>query len=142
MKKVEIEWCPCSKKKPPRHGSYLVTIVDYENYVGIRKYSIWNRWCKYSIWNRWKNHDIIAWAELPEPFDSRKKSSLKEDWHSYPDEKPSIYGAYLSTVAIKKKRSVSISLWLPSTDRFFNEGDHSIIAWAELPEPYREEDYE
>ena len=86
-KVIKIKWHPLFKEKPPRHGSYLVTIADYENYVGIRKYSIWNRWCKYSIWNRWKNHDIIAWAELPEPFDSRKKSNFKKDWHSYPRRK-------------------------------------------------------
>ena len=134
MSKNNVNWHPCSQGEPPKAGRYLVTIADYENYVGIRKYS---------KKNKWKNCGVIAWVELPSPFGSRRKNILEEDWCPYPDKKPIAYGPYFSTMVTKKKKSItSISLWFPTANKFFDEDVRPIVAWAELPEPYEEENYD
>lgn len=59
------------------------------------------------------------------------------DWHPYPEDVPDIDKGYL--VTIKNK----IGQRYTTTDFWEKEGfifrDISIIAWAELPEPYRPE---
>ena len=61
-------------------------------------------------------------------------------WHPYPQDKPnSLARDYLVTDIYKKKRKVSISIWYKSQNKFDKEDIFSVIAWAEMPEPYKEE---
>lgn len=71
------------------------------------------------------------------------------DWHPFPQEKPpkpeQIGGEfYLVTLSpkINPSNPIEICLWLGDTDPLQNwKGlpDHYVIAWAELPEPYKQE---
>lgn len=61
------------------------------------------------------------------------------DWHPYPDEKPTEQDAYkdfLLTVDIGSGPFVTKDQWLPIGywDTYLYK---EVIAWAEMPEPYR-----
>lgn len=71
------------------------------------------------------------------------------DWHPYPDEKPESYTKeYLLTVETHygkhKVKKIGIDTWGDSIgggewEEFDNRSDSVVIAWAEKPEPYRQE---
>ena len=54
-------------------------------------------------------------------------------WHKYPNEKPSKDGLYLITLKFGNTKEVSMG--------YLTKGiySNSLIAWAELPKPYKEE---
>ena len=61
------------------------------------------------------------------------------EWHPYPEEKPSATDAYyLVTTNYGGKLKVMTSWWIDSQYRFGVVEDR-VLAWAELPEPYRRE---
>ena len=128
MSKNKFNWNPYPQEEPDKEGFYLATISDNDNYVEIRKYSK-----KY----KFGRTDIIAWMELPKPYDKIRTRNAKTKWHPYNEEKPYEFGYYLSTVEYQKKISISISYWFNDTREFFNEDDKQVLAWAELPEPYK-----
>ena len=54
-------------------------------------------------------------------------------WHKYPDEKPPKDGLFLITHKFGNKKEVAIAYL--TKDIYSN----TLTAWAELPEPYKEE---
>lgn len=68
-------------------------------------------------------------------------SESKADWHKYPNEKPKEVDKYLVTVNCGFFNITSTSNWESGhfTD-YENEPGKigSIIAWVEMPEPYKE----
>ena len=59
MKKTEAKWCPYSSEKPKEDSFYFATIAGQENYVRI---------CRYLAKHKFINPNVIAWAEMPEPY--------------------------------------------------------------------------
>lgn len=63
------------------------------------------------------------------------------EWHPYPEEKPPHAGRFLVTYKNKqchnRRETKTVSYLFKSS--MFNSHKDSIIAWAELPEPYKEE---
>lgn len=60
------------------------------------------------------------------------------DWHPYPDEKPTKKDRYLINIDDGNgHKYITIATFYKDT--FWENGaiDHIVIAWAELPEPYR-----
>ncbi len=131
MKKTEAEWRPYPSEKPEEDGFYFATIAGRENYTRI---------CRYSTRHKFINPDVIAWAKLPKPYDKRRTKNVEIDWHLYPEEKPGTLKCYLATKMVGKKRIVSTACRVPFTDMFFMEEEFPVIAWAEMPEPYKKED--
>ena len=131
MKKTEAKWCPYPSERPEEDGFYFATIKDQENYVRIRRYSTRHKFI---------NPNVIAWAKLSKPYDKRRTKNVEIDWHLYPGEKPGTLKCYLATKMVGKKRIVSTACRVPFTDMFFMEEEFPVIAWAEMPEPYKEED--
>lgn len=64
------------------------------------------------------------------------------DWHPYPEEKPKDFGDFLVTFIIEgdEKRYVCLSTYNDIRDTFFMSPRIKVIAWVEMPEPYRPED--
>ena len=62
-------------------------------------------------------------------------SEIKTVWHPYPKEKPIEFTWCLITSLIGN-RKVSIRMFGKTQ---FSIRDDEVIAWAELPEPYKEE---
>ena len=55
-------------------------------------------------------------------------------WHKYPQEKPPKEGLYLITIKFGNKKEVSMGYL---TKEIYS---NTLIAWAEIPEPYEEEE--
>lgn len=132
MSESKVKWHKYSKEIPPGNGPYLVTIKhNMKNFVRIT----------YPDGRGWNKEVVIAWAELPKPYDKRRTRGVNVKWHPYPEEKPSkLIRDYLVTYIYEKKRDVSIDMWLKSQNKFPVEEIASVMAWAELPEPYKEGD--
>ena len=64
------------------------------------------------------------------------------EWHPYPKEKPKIVDEYIVTINYGYFKATSSAIW--KKGRFVDNEEYqnnigSIIAWAEMPEPYKEE---
>lgn len=66
-----------------------------------------------------------------------KNKKVEIEWHPYPQEKPLKCGKY--RVSIKTARgSFTFTTWLSIRDLSDGFWDKYLIAWAELPESYKE----
>ena len=54
-------------------------------------------------------------------------------WHKYPEEKPPKDGLFLITHKFGNKKEVAIAYLTKDTN------SNNLIAWAEIPKPYEEE---
>lgn len=61
------------------------------------------------------------------------------DWHPYPDEKPLCTDDYLITIKRGRKLYVTKDCYDVGESEFEFEFNTKIIAWAEMPKPYRPE---
>ena len=61
-------------------------------------------------------------------------SESKIVWRKYPQEKPPKEGLYLITIKFGNKKEVSMGYL---TKEIYS---NTLIAWAEIPEPYEEEE--
>lgn len=65
---------------------------------------------------------------------------IKIDWHPYPQKKPALYVLVLVTIEFSKDlRKVSVDYLTPIEGWWKHCLGERVIAWAELPEPYRPE---
>lgn len=69
-----------------------------------------------------------------------KMNKTKVEWHPYPKEMPDMAGGEKYIVTVKYKRNVKLKI-MESGERgcFIPPLFGKITAWAELPEPYKEE---
>ncbi len=58
-------------------------------------------------------------------------------WHPYPQEKPKKDSLYIVSVKIRDKTLTSALKWLKRRKFIFY--DKCVTAWAEMPEPYKED---
>lgn len=68
-------------------------------------------------------------------------SENKVVWHPYPQEKPKENKTYLVTLRrlTMGGYQFKIGIYRAFNEDFFNEDLCKVIAWAEMPEPYKEE---
>ena len=93
----------------------------------------WENWLKMKEEN--SNRHL---SNIPEP--SKKESRYAViDWHKYPQEKPKKDDEYLVSVNMWNKSSTLTSHWISSKDVFKDLFDEFVYAWAEMPEPYKED---
>ena len=126
-----ISWTPCRIKYPPEAGPYLVTVKHpVLDFVIVRRFPH----------EDWTRGEFIAWAEMPKPYDKRRTRNAKVKWHPYPEDRPvDLVRSYLVTDIYNKKREVSMYFWYSLKNKFLEEDIAPVIAWAEMPEPYKEE---
>ena len=130
MSENKIIWHPYPQEDLPMIGFYFLTIRGhYGNFVDIFRISPEKEWMR---------RFVVAWAELPEKYDKRKTKNVKFNWHPYPNEIPSNNGYYLTTLIYKRKKYIETRSWFLERKEFDEEDDENIIAWAEMPEPYEE----
>ena len=70
-------------------------------------------------------------------------SKNRVKWHPYPKDKPKCVDEYVVTVHCGYFKITSTSIWKNNKfENYENEPGRigSIVAWAELPEPYEEEE--
>lgn len=61
------------------------------------------------------------------------------DWHPYPEKKPPCTNDYLITIKKGRKLCVTKDCYDITEGEFEIEFNAKIIAWAEMPEPYKQE---
>ena len=134
MSENTVKWNPFPQEKPYCDDKYLVSVkLRKSEYVTVLMYFD-------DEFENFHDCEVMAWAELPKPYDKRRTRNVKVKWHPYPEYKPnSLVRNYLVTGIYKNKRKVSISNWYKSQNVFDKEDIFSVIAWAEMPEPYKEE---
>lgn len=104
MSENKVNWNPYPQEKPLKESRYLVTFKHiFRNFVVIRSYPN----------SDWDKEVVIAWAELPKPYDKRRTRDVKVKWHPYPEKKPSeLTGDYLVTEICEKKRDITIDWYI------------------------------
>lgn len=66
----QLDWCPCSERKPQRSGRYEVTLMS-KLCRRFRPYHVeLLNYCKDE--DRWENeplnYEVIAWKDMPDPY--------------------------------------------------------------------------
>lgn len=86
--------------------------------------------------------DLEKWMKSKEEESAKKESRYTViEWHPYPQEKPEEYDEYLVTVKDEQDLFTFTTYWIPEGNTFI-DFSRDIVAWAELPEPYKEENHE
>lgn len=64
---TQVDWHPYPEEKPKINVDYLVTYkgIGYGIRVGF------DGWQTNESWASFKDDEVIAWAELPEPYKSK-----------------------------------------------------------------------
>lgn len=81
--------------------------------------------------------EVVAWAYPNPPDFGSEPEHVRETqtvWHKYPDEKPDEEGFYLTTFRDGRVHRSGFS------DGDWCSFEKQVIAWAELPEPYKPEE--
>ncbi len=108
-------------------------MTDYNIEDRIITKDDWENWLKMKEEN--SNRHL---SNIPEPSDKKEIRYSVIEWHQYPQEKPEEYDEYLVTVKVEQDLFTFTTYWLPEGNTFI-DFSRDIVAWAELPEPYKEE---
>lgn len=103
----------------------------------MEDYNVKDRLITKEDWEKWlklkEEHSDKRLSNMPEtPIKKETKYAVIE-WHKYPEEKPPKEGLYLITLKFGNTKDVSMGYL--TKDIYSN----TLIAWAEIPEPYKEE---
>ena len=66
-------------------------------------------------------------------------SDSKIVWNKYPKEKPKTDDEYIVSIKLWGDSFTTTAMWRNVKDKFVDIFDRNITAWAEMPEPYKEE---
>ena len=88
----------------------------------------WEKWLKLK-----EEHSDKRLSNMPETPTKKETKYAVIEWHKYPEEKPPKEGLYLITLKFGNTKDVSMGYL--TKDIYSN----TLIAWAEIPEPYKEE---
>ena len=65
-------------------------------------------------------------------------SESKIVWRKYPQEKPTVDDQYIVSIRLGKVSFTATADWKNVKGKFQDVFNENIIAWAEMPEPYKE----
>lgn len=69
-----MKWIPITEQKPAKKGRYMITVETwrYENYKHVPYRQIYvDDWDDLGeFWEEWEG-DVLAWAELPKPYEGK-----------------------------------------------------------------------
>ena len=71
-------WIPCSERMPEEDGQYLITVKykhvndSYEDIYAEHGDFYYGRWDMFCFGHCGEVEDILAWCELPEPWEEEK----------------------------------------------------------------------
>ena len=102
----------------------------------MKDYNVEDRLITKDDWEEWLNK-----KDQKEICEVKENVTIKfeGEWHKYPEEKPKKDDDYLVSVKIEDESFTLTSCFDTSIDAFGILSDKYVTAWAELPEPYKEE---
>lgn len=103
----------------------------------MEDYNVKDRLITKEDWEKWlklkEEHSDKRLSNMPETPTKKETKYAVIEWHKYPEEKPPKEGLYLITLKFGNTKDVSMGYL--TKDIYSN----TLIAWAEMPEPYKEE---
>ena len=115
----------------------------------MEEYNVEGRLITKDDWEKWlkmkEEYSDRHLSNMPEPSAKKENRYAVIEWHPYPQEKPKECDEYLVTANCGYFNLTETSTW---KDGLFTDYENkpnricSIIAWAEKPEPYKEENHE
>lgn len=103
----------------------------------MEDYNVKDRLTTKEDWEKWlklkEEHSDKRLSNMPETPTKKETKYAVIEWHKYPEEKPPKEGLYLITLKFGNTKDVSMGYL--TKDIYSN----TLIAWAEIPEPYKEE---
>ena len=109
----------------------------------MEDYNVEDRLITKEDWENWlkskEEYSDRHLSNMPETSAKKESRYAVIKWHKYPQEKPKKDDEYLVSVNMWNKSSTLTSLWIGSIDAFIDLWNEYISAWAEMPEPYKEE---
>lgn len=103
----------------------------------MEDYNVKDRLITKEDWEKWlklkEEHSDKRLSNMPETPTKKETKYAVIEWHKYPEEKPPKEGLYLITLKFGNTKDVSMGYL--TKDIYSN----TLIAWAEIPEPYKEE---
>lgn len=103
----------------------------------MKDYNVEDRLITKEDWDKWlklkEEHSDKRLSNMPETPTKKETKYAVIEWHKYPEEKPPKEGLYLISLKFGNTKDVSMG--------YLTKGIYSntLIAWAEIPEPYKEE---
>ena len=95
--------------------------------------------------------DWDKWLKSKEEYSDKRISNMQEtltkkenkyaviEWHPYPKEKPKKSDDYLVSIKAGDKFFTYTAYWIDTIGIFELRCDGRILAWAEMPAPYKEQ---
>ena len=109
----------------------------------MEDYNVEGRLITKDDWENWlkmkEENSARHLSNITEPSAKKESRYAVIKWNPYPQEKPKEDNEYLVSVNMWNKSSTLTSHWISSKDVFKDLFDEFVYAWAEMPEPYKEE---
>lgn len=103
----------------------------------MEDYNVKDRLITKEDWEKWlklkEEHSDKRLSNMPETPTKKETKYAVIEWHKYPEEKPPKEGLYLITLKFGNTKDVSMGYLTKDIC------SNTLIAWAEIPEPYKEE---
>ena len=103
----------------------------------MEDYNVKDRIITKEDWEKWlklkEEHSDKRLSNMPETPTKKETKYAVIEWHKYPEEKPPKEGLYLITLKFGNTKDVSMGYLTKDIC------SNTLIAWAEIPEPYKEE---
>ena len=103
----------------------------------MEDYNVKDRLITKEDWEKWlklkEEHSDKRLSNMPETPTKKETKYDVIEWHKYPEEKPPKEGLYLITLKFGNTKDVSMGYLTKDIC------SNTLIAWAEIPEPYKEE---
>lgn len=72
-----IQWHKYPEETPGYYGDYLITYtIPVKSPENRTEVTYFDRWTDGNCWDVFKDKDVIAWAELPEPYKRGEKNEI------------------------------------------------------------------
>ena len=66
---TQVKWHKYPEETPRYYGDYLITYtVPIKSSKNRAEVTYFDRWTDSNCWDVFKDREVIAWAELPEPY--------------------------------------------------------------------------
>ena len=73
---TKVDWHPYPEETPRYYGDYLITYtVPIKSSKNRAEITYFDRWTDSNCWDVFKDKKVIAWAELPDPYDPETKET-------------------------------------------------------------------
>ena len=140
MSKNRVKWHPYPQERPKKGNKYIVTIHVNGKVKHVTKSIYHKEDGGFFGLDKIPKFKVIAWTDIPDPYNKGEDSDSNFAWHPYPEEPAWTEDYFLVTIETEEDRYTE-EIWTKdgTFDSLEDEG-FKVTAWAEFPEPYNPEE--